>query len=76
MREADNADGSKKTITATDSTPLELIESVAVDQHADYMIALMREQQVGFSVRDGAEAMTSTVRKFLKNDMTRVLMQG
>ena len=32
-------------------TPLKLIQSVAVDQHADHIIALMQEQQVGFRVR-------------------------
>ena len=31
---------------------------------------------MGFRVRDGAEAMISAVRKFLKNDSNRVLMQG
>ena len=56
-------------------TPLKLIESVAVDQHADHIIALMQEQQV-VRVRDGAEAMINAVRKFLKNDTNRILMQG
>ena len=45
---------------------MKLIESVAADQHADHIIALMQEQQVGFRVRDGAEAMANAVRKFLK----------
>ena len=49
-REVDNPDGSKRTklrpIALLD-TPLTLIESVAVDQHADHIIALMQEQQVG-----------------------------
>ena len=57
-------------------TPLKLIESVAVDQHADHIIALMQEQQVGFRVRDGVEVMINAVRKFLKNDTNRILMQG
>ena len=56
-------------------TPLKLIESVAVDQHADHIIALMQEQQVGFRVSDGAEAMINAVRKFMKNDTNRILMQ-
>ena len=51
-----------------------LIESVAVDQQADHMIALMQEQ--GFRVRDGAEAMIHAVRKALKSESRRVLMQG
>ena len=29
-----------------------------------------------FRVRDGAEAMIDAVRKFLKNDTNRILMQG
>ena len=57
-------------------TPLQLIKSVAVDQHADHITALMQEQQVEFRVRDGAEAMINAVRKFLKNDTNRILMQG
>ena len=56
-------DGSKRTklrpIALLD-TPLKLIESVAVDQHADHIIALL---QVGFWVRDGAEAVISAMRK-------------
>ena len=72
-REVGNQDGSKRT---TLETLLKLIESVAVDQHADHIIALMQEQQVGFRVRDGAEAMINAVRKFLKNDTNRILMQG
>ena len=64
----DNPDGSKRTKlrpVALLVTPLKLIESVAVDQHADHNIAL-QEQQVGFRVRDGAGAMVNAVRKFLK----------
>ena len=57
-------------------TPLKLIESVAVDQHADHIVALMQEQQVGFRIRDGAEAMISAVRNFLQRDTNRVLMEG
>ena len=53
-----------------------MIESVAVDQDADRIVALMQEQQVGFRVRDGVEAMISAVRRFLKNDTNRALMQG
>ena len=78
-REVDNPDGSKRTKLrpiALLETHLKLIESVAVDQHADHIIALMQEQQVGFRVRDGAEAMINAVRKFLKNDTNRILMQG
>ena len=75
----DNPDGSKITelrpIALLD-TPLKLIKSVAVDQHADDIIALIQEQQLGFRVRDGAEAMINAVRKFQKNDTNRVLMQG
>ena len=70
-REVDNPDGSKRTKLrpiALLETPLILIESVAVDQHADHIIALMQEQQVEFRVRDTAEAMINAVRKFLKND--------
>ena len=36
----------------------------------------MQEEQVGFRVRDGAEAMVDAVSKFLKNDTNRILMQG
>ena len=79
-REVDNPDGSKRTKLSTIAlleTPLKLIESVAVDQHADHIIALVQEQQVGFRVRDVAEAMINAVRKFLKkNDTNRILMQG
>ena len=67
-REVDNPDGSKRTKLrpiALLETLLKLIESVAVDQHADHMMVLMQEQQVGFRVR-----------KFMKNDANRVLMQG
>ena len=64
IREVDNPDGSKKTklrpIVLLE-TLLKLIESVAVDQQADHIIALMQEQQVGFRVRDGAEAMINAV---------------
>ena len=69
IREVDNPDGSKRTKlrpTAPLETPLKLIESVAVDQHTDHIIALMQEEQVGFRVRDGAEAMINAVRKFCK----------
>ena len=62
--------------TALLETPLKLTESVAVDQHANHIIALTQEQQVEFRVRDGAEAMVSAVRQFMKNDTNRVLMQG
>ena len=48
---------------------------MAVDQHADHISALMQAQQV-FRVRDGAEAMISAVRNFLKNDTNIVLLQG
>ena len=78
-REVDNPNGSKRTKLrpiALLETPLKLIESVAVDQHVDHIISLMQEQQVGFRVRDGAEAMIDAVRKFMKNDMNRVWMQG
>ena len=75
IREVDNPDGSKKTKLrpiALLETPLKLIESVAVDQHSGHIIALMQEQQVGFGVRSGAEAMISAVRKFLENDRQSV----
>ena len=78
-REVDNPDGSKRIKlrpTALLETPLKLIESVADDQRADHIIALMQEQQVGFRVRDGAEAMINAVRKFLLNDTNRILIQG
>ena len=78
-REVDNPDGSKRKNfrpIAVLETLLKLIESVAVDQHADHIIALIQEQQVGFRVRHGAEAMINAVRKFLKNDTHRILMQG
>ena len=68
IREVDNPDGSKRTKLrpiALLETHLILIESVAVDQRTEHIIALMQEQQVGFRVRDGAEAMINTVRKFL-----------
>ena len=73
-REVDNLDGSKRTKLrpiALLETHLKLIEYVAVDQHDDHLIALMQEQQVGFRVRDGAEAMINAVR----NDSNRVLMR-
>ena len=47
-REVDNLDGSKRTKLrpiALLETHLKLIESFAVDQHADHIIALMQEQQ-------------------------------
>ena len=40
------------------------------------MIALMQEQQVGFRVRDGAEAMIHAVRKVLRSESKKILMQG
>ena len=49
IREVDNPDGSNKTKlrpTALLESPLKQIESVAVDQHADHIIAMMQEQQV------------------------------
>ena len=58
MREVDNPDGSKRTKLrpiALVETHLKLIESVAVDQHVDRIIALMQEQEVGFRVRDGSD---------------------
>ena len=64
IREVDNRDGSKETklrLTALLKTPLKLSESVAVDQHAARIIALMQEEQVGFRVRDGAEALIGAV---------------
>ena len=79
IREVDNPDESKKAKLrriALLETLLKLIESVAVDQHADHINALMQEQQVGCRVRDGAEAMTCAVRKLLRNDTNKVLMQG
>ena len=78
-KEVENPDGSKKVKIrpiALLETPLKLIESVAVDQQADTMIALMQEQQVGFRVRDGAEAMIHAVRKVLRSDAQQILMQG
>ena len=69
--EVDNPDGSKKTKVrpiALLETRLELIESVAMDQHADHIDALMQEQQVGFRVREGAEAMISAVRVLVQGD--------
>ena len=57
-REVDDPDGSKRTKLrpiALLETLLKLIESVAVDQHADHIIALMQEQQVRLRVRDGAQ---------------------
>ena len=78
-KEIENPDGTKKTKLrpiALLETPLKLIESVADDQQADMMIALMQEQQVGFRVRDGAEAMIQAVRKVLRSDSERILMQG
>ena len=59
IREVDNPHVSTKTKLrpiALLETHLILIESVAVNQHADHIIALMQEQRVGFRVRDGAEA--------------------
>ena len=78
-KEIENPDGTKKTKLrpiALLETPLKLIESVAVDQQADMMIALMQEQQVGFRVRDGAEAMIHAVRKVLRSESKKILMQG
>ena len=57
-------------------TPLKLIESVAADQHADHIIALMQEQQVEFRVKERAEAMNSAVRNSWKSDTNRVSMHG
>ena len=74
MKEVENPDGTKKTKLrpiALLETPLKLIESVAVDQQADTMIALMQEQQVGFRVSAGAEAMIHAVRKVLRSDSHR-----
>ena len=79
MKEVENPDGSKKTKIrpiALLEIPLKLIESVAVDQQADTMIALMQEQQVGFRVRDGAEATIHAVRKVLRSDSQQILMEG
>ena len=71
IREVDTPDGSTKTelrpIALLD-TLLKLIGSVAVHQHADHIIALI-QQQVGLRVSDGAEAMISVVREFLKSDV-------
>ena len=79
IREVDNPDGSKKTKLrpiALLVTPLKLIESVVVDQHADHINALVQEQQVGFRVRDGREAMINAVRRRLGQNTKQVLMQG
>ena len=79
LEERQNPDGTTKTKTrpiALLETPMKLIESVSVDQHADHIIALMQEPQVGFRVRDGAEAMIGAVRRFLKSGTNRILMQG
>ena len=57
-------------------THLKQIESVAVDQQVDHIVALIQEQHVGFRVRDGAEAMIHAVRKALKSDWKRVLIQS
>ena len=78
-KEIENPDGSKKMKIrpiALLETPLKLIESVAVDQQADTMIALVQEQQVGFRVRDGGEAMIHAIRKVLRSDAQHMLMQG
>ena len=53
-----------------------LIESVSVDQHADHIIALTQDPQVGFRVRDGVEAMIGAVRRFQKSGTNRILVQG
>ena len=55
---------------------MKLIESVAVDQVADLIVALMWTRQVGFSVQDGAQAMIAAVRRQLKDGETLILMQG
>ena len=78
-KEVDNPDGTKKTKLrpiALLETPLKLIESVVVNQQADHLIALMQEQQVGFRVRDGAEAMIHAIRRVLRSESRRILMQG
>ena len=66
-----------RTIVLLETPPIR-IETVAVDQHADRIIAFVQEQQVGFRsrVRDGVEAMISAVRNFVNRDTDRVLMQG
>ena len=61
-----NPDGSTKTklrLIALLEIHLKVTESAAADQHADHIIALVQEQQVGFRVRDGAEAMISAERE-------------
>ena len=60
VTEIRNADGTvevKVRPVALLETPLKLIELVVVDQHADHIIALMQEQQVGFGVSDCGETM-------------------
>ena len=62
VREVKNHDGSTMTKLrpiALLEKNLKLIESITVDQHADHIIAMLQEQQVGFRDRDGAEVMSS-----------------
>ena len=70
-KESFDPDGSSKTKLSPFSpleTSLKLIESAAVDQHADHIMALTLDHQVEFRVRDGAEAMISAVRNFLDRE--------
>ena len=53
-RQSARIEENKTTTDSTPEDPLKLIESVAVNEHADHIIALIQEQLVGFRVRDGA----------------------
>ena len=50
-------DGTTKTklrLIALLETPLKLIESIAVDQHANHIVAPLQARHVGFRAKDGA----------------------
>ena len=60
FKEIKNADRTTKTkprVIALLATPMKLIESIAVDQVAYHLIALMQTRQVGFRVPGGGYRM-------------------
>ena len=61
-----NEDGTTKVTLrpiALLKTPMELTESIAVDQAGDHLVTLLQTQEVGIRVTDGAEAMIGAVRR-------------
>ena len=71
VKEPRNEDGTTKVKlipVALHEKPIELMESVALDQAVDHLVTLMQTQHVGMRVKDEAEAMIGAVRRLLSDD--------